>query len=109
MSQKRAPRSWRIRQWLWTRWQTFRIAMNKPVKIVAPKPSKETIKAIPMREKHRKIPIDILVYDRIPSDEVKLSSRFFIALQLFLNRLFPAMQPNLPEIIRTSTRHSIKP
>ena len=49
MSQKHAPRSWRIRKWLWTRWQTFRMSVSKPVKIVAPKPNKETIKAIAMR------------------------------------------------------------
>jgi hypothetical protein len=72
--------------------------MNKPVNIVAPKPNEGTIKAIPMREKHPQIPIDILVYDRIPPDESKLATRFFVALQLLLNRLFPAMQQNLPEI-----------
>ena len=98
MSQKRPPRSWRIRKWLWTRWQTFRLSMNKPANIGAPKPNKQTIKAIPLREKHPKIPINILVYDRIPSEESKLTTRIFVAIQLFLNRLFPAMQRNLPEI-----------
>ncbi len=98
MSQKRPPRSWRIRKWLWTRWQTFRLSMNKPAKIGAPKPNRQTIKAIPLREKHPKIPINILVYDRIPSEESKLTTRIFVAIQLFLNRLFPAMQRNLPEI-----------
>ena len=72
--------------------------MNKPANITAPKPNEGIIKAIPMRVKHPKIPIDILTYDRIPRDESKLVTRFFVALQLFLNRLFPAMQRNLPEI-----------
>lgn len=98
MSQTQPPRSWRFRKWLWTRWQTFRFSLNKPAKISAPQPNKGTIKAIPMRQKHPRIPMDILVYDRIPADESRLATRIFVALQLFLNRLFPAMQPNLPEI-----------
>lgn len=95
---KRAPWSWRLRRWLWTHWQTFRIRVNKPVEIVAPAPNKERLQAIPMRQKYPQIPLDILTYDKIPDDEKKLTTRIFVAAQLFLGRLLPPNQPDLPEI-----------
>lgn len=98
MSKKRAPWSWRLRRWFWARWMTFKVGINKPVEILAPKPNKEPIEAIPMREKHPRIPLDILVYNSIPADEAKLTTRIFVGLQLWLNRVLPASQPNLPEI-----------
>ncbi len=98
MSTGRTPQSWKLRKWFWSHWQTFRLSVNKPQNIGAPQPNKKTIKAIPLKEKYSEIPLDILVYDQLPPDEAKLGMRIFVSLQLFLNRLFPAMQPGLPEI-----------
>ena len=91
MSAKKPPLSWRTKRRFWSRWQTFRMKVSKPPKITAPEANDKKIGTLPMQEKYPKIPVKIPVFDTVPKDESKLTTKTFVGAQLFINRLFPAM------------------
>lgn len=90
---------WGLRHWIWSNWLTLRHRLNRPQKIGPPPRNGREIKLTTYRDKHKALlPMDVPTYDRLPSDENKITVRFVRATTLTLNRIFPARQNNLPEI-----------
>ncbi len=93
------PMAWRIRKWFWSRWQAVRYSLAKPQEIGPPKPNQKEIRAVPLQDVNRRIPVEkVLVFDRLPNEEPTLRMRLTVALWLFLTRVLPPMKPGLPEI-----------
>lgn len=93
------PSSWRLRRGFWNHLTTFKFGFSKAVPIKPPPPSTPRIGLIPFSAKYPDLPIRrIRVYDSIPPDERIVVKILVTRLQAWLNRVYPAMQPGLPEI-----------
>lgn len=90
---------WGVRHWVWSNWLTLRHNLNRPLAIGPPPKKKRNIQTVTFRQKFKQlIPLDIPVYTKLPPEENKITVRFVHNTTLFLNRVFPARQDNLPEI-----------
>lgn len=94
-----APLGWRIRRSFWTRWQTLRFGLNKPLEYGPPDPDRTSIGTRPLGEIQDGIPLrSVVAFDRLPVDESGLGMRALVGLGLFLNKVVPPMKTGLPEI-----------
>lgn len=90
---------WRIRHWIWSNWLCLRHRLNRPQHIGAPPKKRRNIEPTTFRAKHNDlIPLDIVVYDRLPREENKITVRFVRYVTLNLNKVVRMMQPGMPQI-----------
>jgi hypothetical protein len=96
---ERNLKRWNSRKRFWAKWQTLRFSMAKPQIIGPPEPNKGRIDVVAYDTLFPKLSMSkVKVVDRLPSDESRLAVKVVVALGLFLDRLFPQMLGDLPEI-----------
>ena len=87
------PHKWVLRKRFWAKWESLRHSLAKPTHIVAPKPNRDLVKVVPLKEAHPEIPMEkVQVFERLPPDESKVGMRILIAVGLWINRLLPEMK-----------------
>jgi hypothetical protein len=90
---------WQYRKNFWSRWQTLRFSLSKPRTIGPPTSNKTHIKAVPVRSIYPDLAMDkVLMFDALPKEEAGIGMRALVAVGLRLNRWFPQMMPDLPQI-----------
>jgi hypothetical protein len=96
---------WAMRKQFWNLLAFLKFSLNKPLKIAKPRAGEQVLKAVPIRDVLREIPLsEIKVAHAIPNDERSWkSTRYLMKAMLFpfqrwLYRVLPAMQPGLPSV-----------
>ena len=93
------PKSWYFRRLFWAKWEAFRFDVSKPKHIRQPGDNQEIIGLKPFPEVYPELNLpNIRVFDRLPGKERSLSMRAVVGLGLALNKRYPQMQPDLPQI-----------
>src|SRR5271169_4138701 len=90
---------WTLRKGFWNWLATFKYRGNKPASFPVPTDDRQRIEAVPLSVVTPSIRIEAIpVADRVPADEAQPLKNLFYRFQLLMYRLFPAMQPGLPQI-----------
>src|SRR5262252_9763937 len=100
MNQRTSPgMMWTIRKGFWNWLAKFKYRGNKPAHFPVPVDDPQRIGTVPLSSVTPAIPINnIMVADRVPSDESQPLKKLFYGFQLLMYRLLPAMQPGLPQV-----------
>lgn len=100
MNQRTSPgMMWTIRKGFWNWLAKFKYRGNKPAHFPVPVDDPQRIGTVPLSSVTPAIPINnIMVADRVPSDEAQPLKKLFYGFQLLMYRLLPAMQPGLPQV-----------
>ncbi len=93
------PFSWKVRKAVWNSISLLVFRFKKAKKIPLPPDDPKPLKAVPLSQRIPGISIDnILMADRIPPGETSKLMFFMFRFRLWLYKVFPPVQPGLPQI-----------